>query len=155
MKGVCLFSNNHGKRDVVRRDRYFLKHLKPKTSTYTEIKNMVREFYMLEAASSNANDFVSYFNYPVTKYFNKKNVTKEYILKNKKRYNRDWPQKKYDIYKVEIIGEDKQMQTYSVKITFEYRLQNRNKSLKGVSSHLLTIKNSNGKLYIEKIIALK
>ena len=76
-------------------------------------------------------------------------------MQNKKRYNRDWPQKKYDIYKVEIISEDKQMQTYSVKITFEYKLQNRNKSLKGVSKHLLTLKNSNGKLYIEEIEIFK
>ena len=132
------------------------KSLKPKTSMRMEVKNMVRKFYMLEATSSNPKDFLPYFKYPVKKYFSKKNVTKEYILENKKRYNRDWPQKKYDIYKVEIIGENKQQQTYSVKIVFEYRLTNRRgKSIKGMSKHLLSVKESKGKLYIEKIEAVK
>ncbi len=62
----------------------------------------------------------------------------------------------YDIQEVEIIDKNKQLQTCSVKIIFKYTLTNgKGKSLKGLSKHLLSVKNSNGKLYIEKIEALK
>jgi uncharacterized protein YfaS (alpha-2-macroglobulin family) len=121
-----------------------------------KVKNRVKEFYMLEAAGSKPNDFIPYFSYPVKQYFNKKNVSKAYILNNKKRYNTEWPQKKYRINSIEITGEDKQSQTYSVKIIFEYHLKNsRGKSIKGISKHLLSIKHDNGKLLIEKITTMK
>ncbi len=132
------------------------KSMKPKTSMHTEVKDLVRAFYMLEAVSSDPSDFISYFNYPVKKYFSKKSVSKSSILENKKQYNRDWPQKKYDIYKVEIIDENKQLQTYRVKIIFAYELKNKKgKTLNGLSKHMLSIKNSNGKLHIEKIEIFK
>jgi len=111
---------------------------------------------MLEAAGSNPNNFIPYFSYPVKQYFNKKNVSKVYILNNKKRYKTEWPKKKYRINSIEITGEDKQSQTYSVKIIFEYHLKNsRGKSIKGISKHLLSIKHDNGKLLIEEITTMK
>ncbi|MEA1953745.1 MAG: alpha-2-macroglobulin family protein [Campylobacterota bacterium] len=131
-------------------------NLKPKNSLQTEVKDMVRKYYRLEAMSSNENVFLPYFKYPVKKYFNKVNATKAYILEDKKHYNHDWIEKEYDIYSIDVIASNEQMQTYSVKIIFHYKLTNKKgKSMKGISKHLLSVKNSNGKLYIEKIELFK
>ncbi|MFK5977147.1 MAG: alpha-2-macroglobulin family protein [Sulfurovum sp.] len=125
---------------------------KPIKITSKYLKDKVREYYMLEASSLNPDDFVEYFHYPITRYFNERGVSREYMLDDKAEYNREWRYKKYDIKDIKIINKNIQAKIYRVKITFGYKLKNsKGKSIKGVSTHLVTFREIKGKLLIDKI----
>ncbi len=125
---------------------------KPIKVTNKYLKNKAREYYMLEASSTNPNDFIKYFNYPIARYFNHRAVDKEYMLDDKAEYNREWRYKKYDIKDIKIINKNLKAKIYRVKITFGYKLKNsRGKTLRGISRHLITFREIKGKLLIDKI----
>jgi len=114
-----------------------------------EIKDRVKAFYSLEAISTDARDFIPYFAYPIKNYFNKSNLSKEEMLKDKDRYNRTWYKKSYDILSTKIIDKDEKNKSYKIKIVFAYTLENtKGKVIKGISKHIVTVKNIRGKLMI-------
>lgn len=120
--------------------------------TDSYIKNLAREYYMLEASSANPNDFIKYFNYPITRYFNHKITSKDEMLEDKANYNKEWPHRSYDIKDIEIVNKNLSAKVYRVKITFGYKLKNpKGKTIKGVSLHLITFREIKGRLLIDKI----
>lgn len=116
-----------------------------------EVKELVREFYMLEASNADPQDFLKYFHFPVKHYFSRDNVSKSYILKNKEQYNGEWAKKSYSIQDIQIVSEDSTLHNYQVKIIFKYTLDNGHKKLRGTSKHLLTITEKDSKLGIDGI----
>ena len=139
-------------RDKDAHDKYAKKHEKHKklfAFSPKQIKAKVRDFYVLETKSLDARDFISYFAYPIENYFNNKNATKEAMLKNKDKYNREWYKKSYNILNIWITKTDKKAQRYTVKILFSYELESKDaQGLVGVTTHQLTLGNIHGELKI-------
>ena len=105
--------------------------------------------------SSNPADFIELFSYPIKSYFNKKSFTRADVLKDKAKYIHDWKTREYSNIKLKTISLDKKIREIKVKITFNYRLDNGKKELKGVSRHLLTIREIGGDVLITKIEVAK
>ncbi len=118
-------------------------------------KALVKKLYYREMQSNNPQDFIELFSYPLSQYYHKKNVTKRDIIKDKVKYFRDWTKRDYQNIKLKTIRLDKKEKEATIKITFDYTLKNSKKELKGVSKHLLTIKEINGKVLITKIEVAK
>jgi len=113
-------------------------------------KSVVLYFYRREETSNNANEFVNFFSYPVTKYYREEYASKEFILKDKEKYFRDWGQRIYKNIRVniiDIIANDE----IKIKVVFNYVLNNGIKQIEGVSTHYLTIKKINGEPLITRI----
>ena len=114
---------------------------------------LVTDFYTKETSSNNANDFVDFFNYPVKTYFRHKNVNKAKIIKDKKDYFKSWKHRTYTNITTTLVSYDDK--NAKVKISFNYEINNGKKTLKGVSKHLLTIINIEGKALISKVELVK
>jgi len=99
--------------------------------------SLVKELYNKEMSSNDEEAFVSYFSYPLKNYFNKKEVSKEDILKDKKSYFKSWSSRNYTNMKVSVLSES--TKEIKVKITFNYAISNGKKSLRGKSKHLVTV----------------
>jgi hypothetical protein len=113
-------------------------------------KALALSLYKKEAISNNANEFISFFSYPVTKYYREEYASKEFILKDKEKYFRDWGQRIYKNIRVniiDIIAND----GVKIKVVFDYVLNNGIKQIEGVSTHYLTIKKINDKPLITRI----
>ena len=82
-------------------------------------------------------------------------LTKDDIIKNKEKSNKEWAKKSYKIIDITILEENSAMQEYKVKIIFDYILDNGKKTLKGRSQHLLTIAYRNGQFGIDGIAVAK
>jgi uncharacterized protein YfaS (alpha-2-macroglobulin family) len=123
---------------------------KESLSFESQAKALVRSLYKKEMTSTNANDFVSFFHYPMEVYYRTKNASKEIILKDKENYFRDWKKRVYKNIKLDVIS-SKNDEVAKIKIVFDYRLDNGKKELKGVSRHLLTVKKIDGELLIGSI----
>jgi hypothetical protein len=124
-------------------------------ATSDEVKSLVRDFYLLEASNAAPREFLEYFHFPIKKHFNKEGMGQYDLLENKDRYNKEWKRKSYDIKDIQILQEDSSTQRFKVRIVFAYTLDNGRKKLRGVSKHLLTLQERNGKLAIESIEVAK
>ncbi len=127
------------------------KKVKKEESLEKRAKALVKKLYYREMQSSNPADFIELFSYPIDSYFNKKSFTRADLLKDKAKYLHDWKVREYSNIKLKTISLDKKSKEIKIKITFNYRLKNGKKKLKGVSKHLLTIKKIDGDVLITKI----
>ncbi len=118
-------------------------------------KALVKKLYYREMQSSNPSDFIELFSYPIKSYFNKKSFTRADLLKDKAKYIIEWRVREYSNIKLKTISLDKNSKEVKIKITFNYKLKNGKKELKGVSRHLLTIKEIDGEVLITKIEVAK
>jgi len=114
-------------------------------------KALVKKLYYREMQSSNPQDFVELFHYPLKKYFHKKNVTAKDIIKNKADYFKKWTKREYSNIRLDIVSIDKAHKKATIKITFDYILKNSQKELKGTSRHLVTVQKINGELLIVEV----
>jgi hypothetical protein len=101
--------------------------------------------------SDNPEEFVKFFSFPVVRYFGHKSVARDYIIKDKERYFKDWSEREYKNIKIETVRLSSKRGEAKIKITFNYLLKGSKKEIKGVSRHILTIKEIDGKVLITKI----
>ena len=126
---------------------------KPVPSTISfqdKAKALVLSLYKKEMSSNNPNDFVAFFDYPLHKYYREENAPKGFVLKDKEKYFKAWSKRVYKNMKVEVLDAKNKKET-KVKIVFDYVISNGKKELKGVSRHLLTVIEVNGKVFIKSI----
>ena len=112
---------------------------------------LVKELYMREMNSNNALEFVHYFKFPLPIYFRSKNFTKEALLKDKAIYFKNWTKRVYSDIKTTVESVDVKTKTVKVGISFDYKLYNGKKVLKGVSNHLLTVALKDDKMVISAV----
>ncbi len=145
--------NNYAKeaKSIIVRD----KRVKKEDSLENRAKALVKKLYYREMQSSNPADFIELFSYPIKSYFNKKNFTRDELLKDKAKYLHDWKIREYSNIKLKTISIDKKSKEIKIKITFNYLLKNGEKELKGVSRHIVTIKEIGGEVLITKIEIFK
>ena len=110
----------------------------PKVDT-SKAEALVKELYMREMNSNNALEFVHYFEFPLSIYFRSKNFTKEALLKDKSIYFKNWTKRIYSNIETTVQSVDVKSKRVQVGISFDYRLYNGKKVLKGTSHHLLTV----------------
>ena len=118
-----------------------------KESFENRAKALVLSLYKKEMSSTNPDEFMEFFSYPVAKYYREKDASKEFVKKDKANYFRDWSKRSYSNMKVELmssIGDE----VAKVKIVFDYVIDNGKKELKGVSRHLLSVKEVGGRILI-------
>ncbi|NOZ91188.1 MAG: hypothetical protein GXO60_07905 [Epsilonproteobacteria bacterium] len=126
-----------------------------KTSLEDRAKALVKKLYYREMQSSNPDDFVELFHYPLKKYYHKKNATQQDIIKDKADYFKKWSSRVYKNIKLDTVDIDKAHKKVLVKITFDYTLKNDKKELKGTSKHLVTMQEFDKKLLITEITVAK
>ena len=137
-----------------------IKQPKPTQKTTQQMRNsqaesLVRSLYTKEMSSQNPEEFVHFFNYPLSTYYRSKNATQAMVIQDKKDYFKDWSQRLYKNLQVEIVKSEEETKEVELKIIFDYLLNNGEKELKGKSQHLLTVKEIKGKLLITKIELVK
>jgi len=117
----------------------------------SQAKALVKKLYYREMKSSNPQDFVELFSYPLQTYYHKKNVTAKDIIRDKADYFKKWTKRDYSNIKLDTLNIDKIHKRVTIKITFDYILKNSKKELKGTSHHLVTMQEINGKLLIVEV----
>ena len=125
--------------------------IKREESLEERAKALVKKLYYREMQSNNPADFIELFSYPIKSYFNKKNFSRDDILKDKAKYIADWKVREYSNIKLKTMSIHKKKREVKIKITFNYRLKNGKKELKGVSRHIVTIKEIGGEVLISEI----
>ncbi len=109
---------------------------------------LVKELYIKEMNSNNALEFVPYFEFPLPIYFRSKNFTKEALLKDKTTYFKNWTKRIYSNIKTTVESVDVKSRSVKVGISFDYKLYNGKKVLKGTSHHLLSVVQRGNKMVI-------
>ncbi len=147
--------NNYAKEanSIIVKDREVKKE--DSLSLEKRAKALVKKLYYREMQSNNPADFIELFSYPIKSYFNKKSFTRADVLKDKAKYIHDWKTREYSNIKLKTISLDKKSKEIKIKITFNYRLENDKKELKGVSNHLLTIVQKDNKMLITAVELFK
>lgn len=125
--------------------------ISPNKTLESRGKKIVKSLYYKEMQHNNPNEFIELFHYPVETYYRIKNATKEDILKDKQSYFSKWRERTYSGIKLNTVSVDHKRKEVKIKITFEYRLKNGEKELKGVSKHLLTLREIGRKLLITRV----
>ncbi len=113
-----------------------------------QAKRLVSEIYNKEMKSNNPIEFSDYFSYPLKKYFRSENFTKDELLADKQKYFKDWAKRVYTDIKTEVVSEDPKAKSVKIKVSFSYKIYNGEKVLDGISHHLLTLEEKNGKLLV-------
>ncbi len=134
---------------IVKRD--IKKSLDKKVSFEDRANSLVKKLYYREMQSNNPADFVELFSYPITQYYHKQNATKQDVIKDKANYFKEWKERDYKNINLKTIHLNKKLKEITIQITFNYVIKNGKKELKGVSRHLVTIKEIGKKLLITKI----
>lgn len=129
---------------------------KPTTATTvsdleSQAKKVVKRLYYREMQSDDAKSFLPLFNYPVEVYFRKKEATKKDVLDDKMGYLSKWQKRSYSGIQLETVRLDNAKKEAVIKITFDYLLENKKKSLTGTSRHLITLKEIDGEMLITKL----
>ena len=109
---------------------------------------LVKELYIKEMNSNNPLEFVKYFEFPLPVYFRSKNFTKEALLKDKTIYFKNWTKRVYSNIETKVQSVDIKNKSVKVGISFDYKLYNGKKVLKGVSKHLLTVVQKDDKMVV-------
>jgi len=112
---------------------------------------LVKEIYSREMNSNNPLEFAEFFSFPLDIYFRTKDFTKDELLKDKRKYFKDWSKRIYTNMKTTVEQNDKKTKEVKVKISFKYAIYNGKKVLKGRSNHLLTVVEKNGKLRVKAV----
>ena len=124
---------------------------KPTISLKDRAKAFVQKLYQKEMTSTNPNEFIKLFHYPLTTYYRTKNATKADVLKDKSDYFKKWSHRVYNNIKLTVNHIDKNHQEVSVKIVFDYRIKNSHKELTGTSRHVVSVREIGGELFVVKI----
>jgi hypothetical protein len=115
----------------------------------------LREFYRLEASSSNPQDFTEFFSYPIRYYFGRSNLDKTALVHDRYRYIRNWPNRRYSLRKIEIIDQNMKENSCTAEATFTYTLSNGAKEISGMSRQRLKMRKIGGRYLIEEIMAMR
>ena len=105
--------------------------------------------------SNNPLEFANYFDYPLSIYFRTKDFTKAELLADKRKYFKEWSKRVYTNMKTSIDNIDEKNKEVKVKISFDYSIYNGEKVLTGVSNHLLTLIEKEGKLLVHAVELMK
>ena len=119
-----------------------------KESLAEKAKALVKEIYTREMHSNNPLEFVEFFSFPLEIYFRTKDFKKDELIADKRKYFKDWSKRVYTHIKTTIESEEKQKKEFKVKVTFNYKIYNGKKVLKGVSNHLLTVVQKDNKMVV-------
>lgn len=101
--------------------------------------------------SNNPLEFVDYFDFPMKLYFRTKNFTKEALLADKRNYFKTWLKRTYSNLQTTVEASNEKPHEVKVKISFDYKLYNGQKRLKGQSNHLLTVIEKEGNPFISSV----
>ena len=124
----------------------------PKKETLADkAEALVKEIYTKEMHSNNPLEFAEFFSFPLDIYFRTKDFKKDELLADKRKYFKDWSKRVYTHLKTTIESEDKKKKEFKVKITFNYKIYNGKKVLKGVSNHLLTVVQKDDKMVVTAV----
>ncbi len=134
--------------------------IRDKTETATEslstqAKKVVRNLYLQEMKNNNPQDFLEFFHYPISLYYRTPNANQETVRQDKENYFKKWGKRNYRNLQLSTVKLDQTHQEVQVKIVFDYQIENSEKSLTGVSKHLLTLKEIAGKLLITRVEVAK
>ena len=126
----------------------------PKPSTKREnfgerAKKLVEELYTMEMNSNNELEFSKFFHYPLSLYFRTKDASKDFVLKDKKTYFKDWSKRLYSNMKIELLSSSKT--EANIKIVFDYAINSGKKVLKGESKHYLIVKEIDNKAVVTAV----
>jgi|GEM_PF-2676162 len=122
----------------------------------TDIPDFLKAFIAAGESGSSVNE-IDFFAERVDRYFDQKSPTRESILKEMAAYNKQWPQRDYQIQGRGIpignqIGED----TWEVKpLEIYFSVTNGAKHREGITKTRMVIKLINGKLAITSVEAIK
>ena len=122
-----------------------------KTTLADKAESLVKEIYTREMNSNNPLEFANFFEYPLSIYFRTKDFKKEELIKDKRKYFKDWSKRIYTNMKTNVVSYDKKRKEVKVKISFTYKIYNGKKVLTGVSNHLLTILKKDKKLMVTAV----
>jgi hypothetical protein len=117
----------------------------------TKAKQIVKSLYYKEMQHNNPSEFIKLFHYPISTYYRIQNATQDDILKDKQDYFHKWTKRIYKNIKLDTISLDHDKREVKIKITFDYLLKNGERELRGVSRHLLTLKEIGGELLISEV----
>ncbi len=122
-----------------------------KESLADQAEALVKEIYTKEMHSNNPLEFAEFFSFPLDIYFRTKDFKKDELLADKRKYFKDWSKRVYTNMKTTIESQDKKKKEFKVKISFNYKIYNGKKVLKGVSNHLLTVVQKEGKMVVTAV----
>ena len=114
-------------------------------------EKLVKKIYSREMNSNNPLEFSDYFNYPLDIYFRSKEFTKDALLADKRKYFKEWSKRVYTNMKTSIESIDEKEKKVKVQMSFDYSIYNGKKVLTGVSNHLLTLVEKEGKLLVHAV----
>jgi hypothetical protein len=143
------------------------KHIKPKQSVIPTLnakkpvvkkvtlsdkaQKLVKEIYTREMNSNNPLEFTEFFEFPLSIYFRTKDFKKDELLKDKRKYFKDWSKRVYTNMKTVVENKNETKKEVKVKISFDYKIYNGKKVLTGKSNHLLTVVEKNKKLIVTAV----
>jgi hypothetical protein len=118
-------------------------------------EKLVKKIYTREMNSNNPLEFANYFDYPLSIYFRTKDFTKDELLADKRKYFKEWSKRVYTNMQTSIESIDEKEKRVQVKVSFDYKIYNGKKVLTGVSNHLLTLIEKEGKIVVKAVELMK
>jgi len=112
-------------------------------------KKLVEELYNTEMNSNDELEFAKFFHYPLSLYFRTKDASKDFILKDKKTYFKDWSKRHYTDIKIELLNSSEKKA--QIKIIFNYAINSGKKVLKGESKHFLIVEEIEGDVLVTAV----
>ena len=122
-----------------------------KESLETKAEALVKEIYTREMNSNNPLEFTDFFEFPLTIYFRTKDFTKDELIKDRRKYFKEWSKRIYTNMETTVVSSNKKRQEVKVEISFNYNIYNGKKVLKGKSRHLLTVTKRNQQLKVTAV----
>ncbi|CAA6823229.1 MAG: Alpha-2-macroglobulin [uncultured Sulfurovum sp.] len=114
-------------------------------------EKFVKKVYIQEMNSNNPLEFSDYFDYPLNIYFRNTNFSKEELLADKRKYFKEWSKRVYTNISTNIESINEKKKKVKVSISFDYKIYNGKKVLTGMSNHLLTVIEKEGKFLVKAI----
>jgi len=127
---------------------------KPKVKKMTlsdKAEKLIKEIYTREMNSNNPLEFTEFFQFPLSIYFRTKDFTKDELLKDKRKYFKEWSKRVYTNMETVVENKDEKKKEIKVKISFDYKIYNGQKVLTGKSNHLLTVVEKDKKLIVTAV----